>query len=99
MGVQQGGAQEVVQPSIEHRVHGAVLIAGAVVFDQPVGLQRVRADLAAEGYGVLAGVIRLLAGLKFLQLTFVEPGLQDLHVRIVPNDVDFLIEDNVEEEY
>src|SRR5450759_4120942 len=39
---------EAVEVAVEHGVDVAGLVAGALVLDQPVRRQRVRADLAAE---------------------------------------------------
>src|SRR6476646_9109135 len=67
------------QVAIQHAVHVSNLHFCAMVLDQSVGMQYVRAYLRAE-IDVQLGIFQLLAdGALFLQLKFVKFGAQHLH--------------------
>ena len=65
----QVGADEGVEVAVEHAVHVADFELGAVVLDEPVGLQGVGADLVAEA-DVALGFVEF-AGLFLAPLEFV----------------------------
>ena len=74
MAIKQVVVLKDVDLSVENGVDVADFRSGAMILDQPVGLQRIGPDLAAEGDGVLAGIFGLSFGFAFLQLQIVQPG-------------------------
>src|SRR5207249_1645956 len=71
-----------VQIAVHHGVDVAHLVAGPVVLDQLIGMERVRADLAAEGdlLFLTSQLGQLLALLLLGDL--VKPRLEDAHRRV-----------------
>src|SRR4030095_14532747 len=73
---------QVVQIAVHNRVDVAPLVAGPVVLDQLVGVERVRADLAAEGdFLLLTGQFAQLLTLLLLG-DLVQPRLENAHGRV-----------------
>ena len=82
---------EHVDVPVEDGVNIANFRSGAVIFDKTVGLQRIRADLTAEGDGVFSRILGLPFGFSFLDFQIIEPGLEDAQRRMksnAPNEMD-----------
>ncbi len=62
-----------------------------MILDQPIWLQCVGADLAAESNILLAVIIGLSCGLPFLQFKIVQSGAQDSQGRFLVMMLRFLI--------
>jgi len=53
-------AHQVVEFSVQNRIHVTFFYAGTVIFDQAIGLQGIRSNLATEIYCIF----RLVLGCK-----------------------------------
>src|SRR5208282_1511954 len=76
---EEEGADEGVDIAVEDAIDVAGFHAGAQVLDHAVGLQDVRADLAAEADAALFVVQLGGLGLALFDLELVELGAQELH--------------------
>ena len=68
---------KLVYLAIQNGVHITTFGSCTVILDQPIWLQCVGADLAAESNILLAVIIGLSCGLPFLQFKIVQSGAQD----------------------
>ena len=59
------GLDKGIQPTVEHRINIAFLGVGAMILDQPIGLQHVGANLTAPGDILLVALDVLLIATLF----------------------------------
>src|SRR5579864_1908472 len=73
------GADEFVEVAVEYAIYVTLLDFGPVIFDKLIGLQNVRANLAAETDFRLGFVELARDFAAFVNFAFVKLGLQHLH--------------------